>query len=405
MLTQITITDIAPDGRGIGILKGKPIYIPYTIPGETLMAHVHENRGVGATLLDPSADRIEPRCPHFGIGKCGGCQWQHMTVEAQIALKTDLVAMAFEQVGIPNPPLQFTRPSPQDWHYNHTAVFIPVDEGLGFAGEDGESVIAIDECLIISPTILQVVNELNLGIDTLTALTVQVNEHGAAMLTLQTRDDEPPELEITLPLSLNFLLSHHEPLNLIGHTHLVQRIHDRHFRMTAGVESRPNLAQVEQLVALVLGYLDLQPTSRVLDLYGGVGIFSAFVAPHVQHVTYVDSYPPAATDAEVNLADFDNIDIVEGRVEHVLEALEEAFDIVIIDPPQRGMNHQAILNLGPIKAATLVYVGQNPTTLARDAKVLIDDLGYRLIEVQPLDFAPHTAAVECVALFQKKKRK
>lgn len=405
MLTQITITDIAPDGRGIAFIKGKPIYVPYTIPGETLMAHVFENRGTGTALLEPSTDRVEPRCSHFGLGKCGGCQWQHMNLEAQIALKTDLVAMAFEEAGIANPPLQLTLASPQEWHYSNTATFIPAEGGLGFMGQDGEGAIAVEECPVIHPAILQVINELDLTIDTLTSLTVQVNEQGEAMLILQTSDDEPPELEITLPVSLNFLLSHHEPLNLIGHTHSVQRIHNRTFRITAGVENRPNLGQVAQMVEVVLRYLDPQPSQRILDLYGGIGLFSAFVAPHVEHVTYVDSYPPAATDAEANLADFDNIDILEGRVELVLEALDEPFDTIIVDPPARGMNHQAILNLRRIKASTLVYISQNPTTLARDAKALMDELGYRLVEVQPLDFAPHRTAVECVALFHKKKRK
>jgi 23S rRNA (uracil1939-C5)-methyltransferase len=136
-------------------------------------------------------------------------------------------------------------------------------------------------------------------------------------------------------------------------------------------------------------------------LYAGVGVFSAFAAPNASLVTLVESYPPAVTDADENLNDLDNVDVIEGSVEDALESLDEAYDAAIVDPGSRGLSKDVIDGLVGTQAARIVYVSDDPASLARDAKRLVHQ-GYRLLVAQPLDFAPQTYYLETAALFVRK---
>ena len=173
--------------------------------------------------------------------------------------------------------------------------------------------------------------------------------------------------------------------------------------MTAGAAIRPNIAQVDALVAEVMRALQLSGRERVLDLYAGVGIFSAFIAADAALVTVVESYPPAATDADVNLAEFDQVDIIEGQVEAVLSDMVAAaaeYDVVLVDPPGSGLSRSVIADLAQLPIKRMVYVSGDPPTLARDCKALFE-AGFRLREIQPVDMAPHTYYITAVARFER----
>jgi 23S rRNA (uracil1939-C5)-methyltransferase len=154
------------------------------------------------------------------------------------------------------------------------------------------------------------------------------------------------------------------------------------------------------LVAEVLSRLALSGVETVLDLYSGVGLFTAFIAEQVSHVTSVESYPPAVTDAEINLSDLTNIDIIEGPVEAVMADLPGPFDAVLIDPPRAGLDPQVIDEIIRLAPPRVVYVSCDPATFARDAHRLAIG-GYRLGSVQPVDMFPQTYHIELVAAFDR----
>lgn len=411
---QLLLNDITPDGCAVGIYKNKLYAVPFAIPGEVINARVVDEssdpaQAEGVTLLEASADRVSPRCKHFGPGKCGGCQWQHMRYAAQIALKTDIVAACFEHIGgFKDAPIRLAIESPLQWGYASQTTFWVTNEGeLGFRAADRRHIIPVEECHIVEAALLTLTGEIDFDIESVDEIRVQLGTGGNPMLTLRSQSDEPPELENNLPVSINFLLRDKEPFNLVGSTHTMQRLLNREFRVAAGSDFRANRLQIERLVEAVLRYLDPQPEDGVLDLFGGVGVFSAFIAPHVQRVTYVDSYPPAATDAESNLADLSNIDIIEGSVQDVLEDILDdledqapLYTAAIVDPPHTGLTDGILQALGKLHLPRLIYVSQNPETLAADAQRLVREFGYRLVEIQPVDFAPQTALVHCVALFK-----
>ena len=405
---ELTLDEMVHGGQTLGRHAGRAIFVPYAIPGERILARLTDDRGryafaAGATLLEPSPHRVEPRCPHFGPGGCGGCHFQHIDYAAQPGYKRDVVIDQLTRIGgFSDPVVHPTLPSPDAWAYRHHATFhVDAEGSLCFVGTDNQTLIPIEECHIIRPELLDLFYELNLdGIPELDRVRLQSGSDGDLMAILSTRDDEAPELEVTLPVSINFLLSDNEPVNLIGASHVTYAVRGRRFRVTAGGFFQVNLPQAAALVDLVLARLDLRGGESVLDLYAGVGLFTAFIAERASLVTSIESYPPAVTDADENLADLDNIDLIEGSVEDVLPDLDGPFDAAVLDPPRTGLDVRALDALVAHAPGRIVYVSCEPSTLARDAKRLVKH-GYRLVNVQPVDMFPQTYHIECVALMSR----
>ncbi len=408
---ELDLTGMAHGGSALGRYQGRTIFVPYALPGEHITARITQNKerfayAEGITLFEPSPDRVRPRCPHFGPGRCGGCQWQHIDYEAQLRFKTGIVRDQFQRIGgLPDVPIQPMIPSPDPWQYRSHVTFSVTDDGkLGFVSTDDRTVIPISECHIIRPELLELFEQIAPeDVPELDRVRLQVGTDGDdRLVVIGTRDDEPPEIEIDFAASVNFLPSDNAPVNLIGATHVRYTIRGRTFRVTAGGFFQVNLPQAEKLVELVLNRLNLQGDESVLDLYSGVGLFTAFLAERAALVTSVESYPPAVTDADENLAEFENIELIEGTVEDVLPALEGAFDAAVVDPPRQGLEGTALDALIAHRPRTIVYVSCDPATLARDAKRLVAK-GYRVQDVQPIDMFPQTYHIEAVATFVTNK--
>lgn len=407
---EVELTAMAHGGSALGRDKSRTVFIPYTIPGERVLARIVQNKGrvvfaEGIKLLDASADRVYPRCPHFGPGKCGRCQWQHIDYNAQAMLKQDVLADQLERIGgfsdaVLESALKPIISCPDEWAYNYhiTMNVTPAGE-IGYPAADGISTFIIEECHIIHPELLDLFYQLDLDFTGLTRLRLQIGTDGGRMMIMSVTDENNvPELQADIPASVNILLPDNEPVNLIGDVHTFYTVKDRVFRVTAGSEFRPTISQLGKLVDAVMDALQVSADQRVLDLYAGVGFFTAFIAPHVRLVTMIDSYPPAVTDADLNLTEFENVDVIEGSVEEVLPELEDRYDVALIDPPPSGLSVEALDALVALQLPRIVYVSSDPATLARDGKRLAVQ-GYQLQSVQPIDLAPQTYFIDAVAIF------
>jgi 23S rRNA (uracil1939-C5)-methyltransferase len=402
------------DGYGVGRNKRQEVLVPYTIEGEQITASVtSENDGVtygeGKTFLAVSADRVLGECEHFGM--CWGCQWQHIAYPAQLLMKFDTIAQVLQDVGgfsdeLLTRVLQPVIPSPNVWRYNHQATFYRAKDGrYGFPRNliYRKGFEAIDYCHTVHPSLQNLQESLQIDFEELERYTLIVGSDDSTMMLLNMKSEDMPELEADMPTSVNVLLPDGEPVNLFGDAAVRYRVHNTWFRATAGAFFRANVAQVENLVKEVLFALDLHGHESVLDLYAGVGVFSAFIAPHAEVVTLVESYPPSATDAEENLLAYENVDIVEGTVGEILDSMLETeahYDAVVLDPLMRGVSADDMQKLLQMNIARVVYVGGNPHSFARDAKTLLAN-GYRIERVQPLDIAPHTHYADLVGLFRR----
>ena len=362
----------------------------------------------GIRLRAASADRVAARCAHFGPGRCWECQWQHIDYGAQLLLKQDVLADQLSRRGrlpdkLIDAVLRPVLPAPEPWAYNHTLRLSRDKRGSWGLRRESGGFAAIQECPVTHPDLLELLEQLDLDFATARRMILRRGSDGRLMLIFEIAAEEEPRLQTDLPLSVNLILPDREPINLIGDAHSRYTIAGHDFRVTAGSSFRSNIASLELLVGQVIKALQLQGGERALDLYAGVGVFSAFLAQRTALVTLVESYPPAVSDADVNLKGADNVDVVEGQVEAVLLDMTDAgarYDVAVVDPPSAGLGSEVIQDLANLGVVRLVYVSGDPASLARDSRQLID-AGYHLRAVQPIDLAPQTYYISALATFER----
>ena len=190
------------------------------------------------------------------------------------------------------------------------------------------------------------------------------------------------------------------PAPLVGLDYITEVVRGREFRISATSFFQVNSQQAERLVDLVLDALALEGDEVVLDAYCGVGLFTAFIAEWASLVIGVEVNPDAVDDAVYNLADAENVTLLEGKVQHALSEIDESLDAVVLDPPRGGVEKEVLDGLALQAPERIVYISCDPATFARDARRLVRK-GYTLVWVQPVDLFPQTYHVETVALLTR----
>jgi len=407
---ELHLTDMAHGGDALGRHEGKVIFVPYAIPGEEALVEIVEDKGRYARarlveILSPSPHRVDPPCPHFGPGRCGGCQWQHIAYPAQLELKAAVVGDQLARLGrLPDVPLKMkpTIPSASPWHYRNHVQFSVGDDGrLGFVATAGRRVETIEVCYLLHPILDELFAALDLELPGLARLSLRAGVNtGDQMMIFETHDDLPPALESDLPVSCVLLLSDGTPVNLIGNNHITEVVAERRFHISAPSFFQVNTAVAEELVRVVGEYLAPAGDETLLDAYCGVGTFALSLADQVGQVIGIEEAAGAVADARLNVAELTNVEFIEGSVEALLPQLDRPIDLAVLDPPRQGCKPEALRALIELAPRRIVYVSCDPATLARDARKLAGG-GYRLVEVQPVDMFPQTYHIESVAMFEK----
>jgi 23S rRNA (uracil1939-C5)-methyltransferase len=385
---------------------GRAVFVPFGMPGERVRARLIEDkrnfaRALLLEVLKPAAERIQPRCPHFAV--CGGCHYQHMDYAEQLKVKAAIVREQLVRLGgMPNPPMRPIVGSPQEWNYRNTVQFHQDRQGrLGFQAADGRGVVAVRECHLPEPDLNQLWPQLDLDfVPGLERISLRVGADGDFLMALEGEELASPELSVEeLPVSV-VQLSEEGATVLAGDEAVYLEVLGRSFRVSAGSFFQVNTAMAAQMVEHVLALLDPQLGQIALDLYCGVGLFSAFLAARVAELIAVEVAPSACADFVVNLDEFENIALYEGLAEQILPALQRKVDIAVVDPPRAGLERAALDALIALQPATLVYVSCDPATLARDLKRLLAS-GYTVEQVTPFDLFPQTYHVETIVLLRR----
>ena len=192
---------------------------------------------------------------------------------------------------------------------------------------------------------------------------------------------------------------------VVGQDHTYDQIFDRVYRISAGSFFQVNAVQTPVLVEQVLAAARCRPTDQVLDGYSGVGLFALFLAGRAAHVRAVETVPSAVADARASAErnGVSNVLVIEGALELTLGTLaarHERVDVAVVDPPRAGCDPRVLRAIQALHPRTVVYVSCDPSTLARDLRLLCDD-SYTLVDVQPLDLFPQTPHIECIAVCER----
>jgi 23S rRNA (uracil1939-C5)-methyltransferase len=408
---DLTLEKMTYGGEAMGRHAGKAVFVPFGLPGEIVRARILEDRKNFARaelleVLNPSPLRIAPRCIHFG--QCGGCHYQHLAYADQLAAKSEILRDQLERIGkLENPPLCPIVASPREWNYrNHVQFHLDGNARLGFIPALTGPAARDNPPLRVLP-----VKECHLPLEELNALWPQLEfEPGAPlarvalrageelMLVFESDSPETPELELEAGISVAHLVENHA-VTLAGDDHIIITVKERLFKVSAASFFQVNNPMAEKMVEHVLGLVP-SGTGCILDVYCGVGLFSAFLAAHCAKLIGIELSPSACEDFAANLDEFENVDLYEAPAEDVLPALDITPDFILVDPPRAGLDKRALDALVSSGAKTLVYVSCDPSTLARDAARLVTG-GYTLKQVTPFDLFPQTYHIESISVFEK----
>ncbi|MEA3440378.1 MAG: class I SAM-dependent RNA methyltransferase [Chloroflexota bacterium] len=405
----LTMTTFTYGGDALGRLPdGRAVFMPFTLPGETVRVRLVEEktRYARAELLEvltPAAERITPRCVHFG--ECGGCHYQHLSYEAQLEAKADILRDQFERIGkLDTLPVVSTIPSERPFNYRNHIQFHLTEEGrMGYHKPRSKDVLPIEECHLPEALINHLWPQLDFdAIPELERVGIRTGANDDLQMILESREPLAPELLVEgLPVSVVHL-SLGGALVMAGSESVIIEVLERPFRVSADSFFQVNTHMAGLMVELLLDELNkmglLNETATVIDAYCGAGLFSAFLAPRVGRLIGIESSPSACEDFVVNLDEYENIELYEAPVEIVLPEIQKNPDLLLLDPPRAGLDRRVMDSILELKPQVLAYISCDPATLARDAKKLAAG-GYRLRQIALIDMFPQTYHIESLSFW------
>lgn len=460
IVENVEITGMADKGRGIGRdAGGRVIFSEHVAPGDVVDVHVTKKKpeyvdGYAIHYHRLSPDRVEPFCEHFTL--CGGCRWQHLSYEAQVRHKEQVVVDAIRRIGriregefLPIVPCEesvYYRNKLEYAFSNKTWITkAEIEAGvsnrqnvLGFHRPGAfDKIVDIKHCYLqadpsneLRLVVKAVADEMGLTYyDLITNegfmrhILIRLTTLGELMLIVSFHKNAPKIIKQFLDTviermpqitclfycinpKLNDYVGDLEMINYHGKAFIEEQL--GHVRFKIGPKSffQTNSKQAKVLYDKVVEFAGLTGNENVYDLYTGVGSIALYVAKYCKQVVGIEEVPEAIVDAKENarMNGTENCVFYAGDVKDILTAefaeLHGKPDLVITDPPRAGMHGAVVAMFLDLEAPKIVYVSCNPSTQARDLSLLSEK--YRLVKIQPVDMFPHTHHVETVALLELK---
>ena len=449
----VRIIDFNSKGEGIGKINGLTVFIPDAIPGDTILVEIiHKKRnyieGRLKQILSPSTERKDPLCMYSKL--CGGCNFQSMNYEAQIAYKKKRVIDSLERIGqLDNPRVMDVVAMEEPWRYRNKVQYSVEGCNVGFYKRNSHKTIDCKTCLLqarpvnhIVEAIREFINEGRLsaydsvtGKGTLCKILIRTAYFtGEVMVILVATKFSIPYTDLLIEKIKNaitltnneikgnmynlksFILTVSKNRNgdtanienkvLYGDGKIKDRLMGMDFEISPDSFYQINSLQTEKLYKIVAKYADLTKQETLLDLYCGIGTIGLTLARDAKQVIGVEASESAVYDARQNsfINGVKNAKFIYGKAEKKLPELIYGgmkCDVLILDPPRAGCDTKLLKALAPIDIDRIIYVSCNPATLARDIRFLTQK-GFRFKEAYPVDMFPQTVHVETVVLITKK---
>lgn len=427
-LYQTKIHDLDHDGRGVGQVEGKTVFISGALPDEEvtfrcLYKKRHYDEGELVEVLVPALGRIVPRCHHFGV--CGGCSYQHLTAKDQLSYKEKQLMNDLKHIGKVIPEHILPALTSESWGYRHRArlgVRYVHKKGkllVGFRERQNRYLADLNRCEILHPSVGEKIEALALLIDSLiirehiAQIEVVVGE-GVTMLIFRNMVamEEADKAKLMAFGQQNQLSLYLQPGGMESISPLWPEVpqplqytlpqHQLTFQFQPSDFTQINFALNQKMVDHTIDLL--APQGKILDLFCGIGNFTLPLSRYAEEVVGVEGNPSAIATAKANAAD-NGIANVQFYTEDLTQIPIQAewirpYSQILLDPPRAGALE--VLPLLPLlRPRQILYISCNPATLARDAGFLVHTHGFNLKSVGVMDMFPHTTHVEAIALFTK----
>ena len=387
-LVQVTIEKVAHGGHFIARHDGAVIFVRHAIPGEKCTIQITStgssfNRADVVSVETPSEFRVEAPCTFAHRNGCGGCDFQHISVDHQRTLKSDVIAEQFSRIAKMELRIDVEVVG-ESTHWRTRAIATTDRNGkLGFYKSRSHSITPVTDCIIC-------VEAMNFGeiasrdLKGDVRVEISASNTGERSIALApTQGEEKARLTE-------------------GPAVLHEKVLGKSLEVSQESFWQSHKKAPEVLTQAVLDFAQLKTGEHVLDLYGGVGLFSAAILGAVGaagHVDLIEGSKVATADAARNFAAFSNITIATGDVAKLLPRITAA-DVVVLDPPRDGAGKETVAHIARLAPRAIVYVACDPAALARDTAYLADH-SYSLVKVRAFDLFPMTHHIECVALYAR----
>ena len=391
---EVSITDVAAGGDGSGHAPdGRVTFVRGAIPGDRVSVEVTDDRprmlrGVATEIVDASADRIEPPCPHVAAG-CGGCGWQHVDPTAQRRLKIRIAEEALRRIGRLEATIDDGPPLPTSGFRTSVRCLV-VDGRAAFRTARGHDAVVVDSCMIAHPRIEELIAEADFG--SAREVTLRVGaETGERLVVFD------PAIPDDARLPDDVLVVGADELAAGRRAWFHDVVHDVTFRISAEsfFQTRTDGAAVLVDSVRIAGE-GCWGHGTFVDLYGGVGLFSACLGIGMR-VMVVESNNAATADARHNVAHLDEAGIVRVPAQ---KWRPSPADIVVADPPRAGLGADVVRSIADTGAERVVLVSCDAAAFGRDARLLAE-AGYVRSNTTAIDLFPQTPHVELVSRFER----
>lgn len=461
VLEDLAVTGYAAEGKALGRIDGKVIFVEGAVPGDVADVLITRNKkdwaeGKATKIKELSKERIEPFCVHFGV--CGGCKWQMLPYQKQLEYKEQETIEAFKRIGhLKDIPVLPIIGSEKTIHYRNKLEFTFSNkkylhaQELKELGDDEwpggalgyhvpglyDKIIDIYECWLMDDVNNKIRNSIRDFAVSNNYSYYNIKDHNGWLRNIVIRNCESGELMVNLIFGYddkkerericNFLLGQVpsittllytinakwndsiydlNPQTVFGKGYVIEKLGDYNFKISPKSFFQTNTKQAERLYNVVKDFASLNGNEIIYDLYCGTGSIGIFLSKNVKKIIGVDVIAEAINDAKEN-AELNNLDHASFFCGDVIEICnDELFnvhgkpDIVIVDPPRAGLHTKLVHKLLEIAPQKIVYVSCNVATQARDLQLLNEI--YFVEKLQPVDMFPHTHHIECVALLRLK---
>jgi 23S rRNA (uracil-5-)-methyltransferase RumA len=443
----LTIKRLGINGEGVGYFKKQVVFVPGALPNEEVIAEITNVKhkfaeGRVKRIRKMSDERVKAPCPIYE--KCGGCQLQHLSYEGQLKAKRDIVVQAFERHGnVRNleKKLEQTIGMEEPWKYRNKAQFqVGLLKGkvmAGLYGANSHRLININECIVQRPETTKVINNVKQILQDLkisiyderkrnglvrTIVTRIGVSTGEVQLVLITSKEELPkkdlliqEVKKRLPEVKSImqnvngqktsLIFGDKTFTLDGKETIEEVLGDLSFDLSARAFFQLNPTQTVKLYDEVKKEAGLTGKEKIVDAYCGVGTIGLWLADEAGEIRGMDVIEDSIVDANKNAKakGYDNAHYVVGKAEYWMPKwVKEGWkpDVIVVDPPRTGCDEKLLKTILDVKPKKVVYVSCNPSTLAKDVKILTKL--YKVERIQPVDMFPQTAHVESVTTLSLK---
>ncbi len=410
---SVEVGPVAHGGHCVARHDGRVVFVRHTLPGEQVLARVTEDRGGSycradaVAVLRASQHRVEPPCPHARPGRCGGCDWQHVTPEAQRDLKATVVSEQLDRLGGRADVQVVVEPvpgGPLGWR-TRLRFAVTEDGTVGLHRHRSTEVEPVEHC----PLATAAVDEMGVtrrgwpGAEAVEVIASSAGDRALVVTGRRGAQVAVPELGFGDVAVLRRKRGGGRATRERGHRAVRETALGRTFQVGAAGFWQVHPAAVEVLADAVIQALRPRAGDGVLDLFAGAGLFAVALAPHVPggRIVAIESDRDAVRDASYNLRDAAvPVSLQAGQVERVLDTLPDGgFDLVVLDPPRSGAGARVVAQIVQRGPRAVAYVACDPAAFARDVATFTGH-GYRLAGLRAFDLFPMTQHVECVGLLQ-----